>query len=61
MLDPQVIVNLFPQVCVRMGLMNHDIHRVCVYLVATAMASANKMIGQMAMNRTIPNATSSDK
>ena len=26
MLDPQVVVNLFPQVCVCLGLMNHDIH-----------------------------------
>jgi hypothetical protein len=34
---------------------------VCVYLDAAAIASANKMIGQTAINTIIPKATSSDK
>jgi hypothetical protein len=34
---------------------------VCVHLGAAAMAWASKMIGQMAMNTTIPKATNSDK
>ncbi len=62
MLDPQVLVNLFPQIGVGMDLVNHD-HwsRFCVYLGAAAIALANKMIGQTAMNTIIPKATSSDR
>ncbi len=58
MLDPQVVVNLFPQVCVCMEVMNHDYCPVYVYLTDT-IALANKMIGQIAMNTIIPKATSS--
>ena len=61
MLDPQVVVNLFWQVCVGVHLVNHDACCVCFYLDAAAIASANKMIGQMATNTMIPKATSSDK
>src|SRR5215471_13962017 len=45
MLDPQVFVNLFPQVCVRMELVKHGTN-LFGYLGATAIACATKMIGQ---------------
>jgi len=61
MLESQVLVNLFPQVRVGMDLVNHDRWSVGVYLGAAAIALANKMIGQTAMNTIIPKATSSDK
>ena len=61
MLDPQVIMNLFPQVCVGVDLLKHDHLRVCAHLGATAIALANKMIGQTAIETTMPKATSSDK
>jgi len=61
MLDPQVLVNLFPQVCVCMDLVNHDHCSRLHYLTDAAIAFANKMIGQIAMNTIIPKATSSDK
>ena len=60
MLDPQVIVNLLLQICIRMEVVNHDCGPVYLYLT-DAIALANKMIGQMAMNTIIPKATSSDK
>ena len=60
MLDPQVIVNLLLQICIRMEVVNHDRRPVYVYLT-DAIALANKMIGQTAMNTIIPKATSSDK
>jgi hypothetical protein len=60
MLYPQVIVNLFPQICVCMDLVKHDQSSVCVYLT-DAISLANRMIGQVAMNTIIPKATSSDK
>jgi hypothetical protein len=61
MLNPQVLVNLFPQVCVCMDLVNHDHCSRLHYLTDAAIAFANKMIGQIAMNTIIPKATSSDK
>jgi hypothetical protein len=60
MLDPQVIMNLLLQICIRMEVVNHDCGPVYLYLT-NAIALANKMIGQMAMNTIIPKATSSDK
>ena len=60
MLDPQVVVNLFPQIGIRMEVVNHDCGPVYLYLT-DAIAFANKMIGQTAMNKIIPKATSSDK
>jgi hypothetical protein len=60
MLDPQVIVNLLLQICIRMEVVNHDCGPVYLYLT-DAIALANKMIGQMAMNTIIPKAISSDK
>jgi hypothetical protein len=60
MLHPQVLVNLLLQIGIRMEVVNHD--RGSVYLYLTdAIALANKMIGQVAMNTIIPKATSSDK
>jgi hypothetical protein len=41
--------------------MNHDYFPVCIYLGPADIAFANKMTGQMAMNRITPKATSSDK
>jgi hypothetical protein len=41
--------------------MNHGHLPVCIYLGATDNALANKMTGQMAMNKITPKATSSDK
>ncbi|HVH90878.1 MAG TPA: hypothetical protein VM783_05750, partial [Candidatus Acidoferrum sp.] len=43
MLNPQILVNLFPEVCVCMDLVNHDCRPVYVYLT-DAIALANKMI-----------------
>jgi len=60
MLDPQVIVNLLLQIGIRMEVVNHDCGPVYLYLT-DAIAFANKMIGQTAMNKIIPKATSSDK
>jgi hypothetical protein len=45
MLDPQVVVNLFPQVCVRIDFLKHETSPVCFYLTEAAIASASKMIG----------------
>ena len=61
MLDPQVIVNLLLQIGIRMEVVNHDCSPVYLYLTDAAIAFANKMIGQTAMNKIIPKATSSDK
>jgi hypothetical protein len=61
MLNPQVLVNLFPQVCVCTDLVNHDHCPPLCYLTDAAIVFANKMIGQVAMNAIIPKATSSDK
>jgi hypothetical protein len=61
MLDPEVLVNLFPQVCVGMDLVNHSHCSFCVYLGAAAIVLANKMIGQMAVNRINAKATNSDE
>ena len=61
MLNPEVLVNLFPQVCVCMDLVNHDHCSRLHYLTDAAIAFANKMIGQIAINTIIPKATSSDK
>ena len=58
MLDPQVMMNLFPQACIGVGLVNHGDRS--VYLAAD-IALANKMMGQMAMNTMSPNAISSHK
>jgi len=54
-------VNLFPQVCVCMDLVNHDHCSRLHYFADAAIAFANKMIGQIAMNTIIPKAASSDK
>ena len=61
MLNPQVLMNLFPQICVCVDLVNHDHCSRLHYLTDAAIAFANKMIGQIAMNTIIPKATSSDK
>jgi hypothetical protein len=61
MLDSQVMVNLFPQLCVGVDLLKHDHWSVCVYLAAAAIALASKMIGQTATNTITPKATSSNK
>jgi hypothetical protein len=53
-------VNLFPQVCVCMDLVNHDHCSRLRYLTDAAIAFANRMIGQIAINTIIPKATSSD-
>jgi hypothetical protein len=60
MLDPQVIMNLLLQICIRMEVVNHDCGPVYLYLT-NAIALANKMIGQVAMNTIIPKAANSDK
>lgn len=56
MLDPQIVVNLFPQVRVRMELVKHNWF---AYFGATAIACAAKIIGQKAMKIIVPKATSS--
>jgi hypothetical protein len=61
MLNPEVLMNLFPQVRVCMDLVNHDHCSRLHYLTDAAIAFANKMIGQTAMNTISPKATSSDK
>jgi len=60
MLYPQVLMNLFSQICVGMDLVNHNLGWVCVYLGDAAIALANKIIGQAAMNTIMLKATSSD-
>jgi hypothetical protein len=60
MLDSQVVVNLFPQVCVRIELVTHG-QLLVGYLGATAIAWATRVIGQTATSTMIPKATSSDK
>ena len=54
-------MNLFPQVCVCMDLVNHDHCSRLHHLTDAAIAFANKMIGQTAMNTISPKATNSDK
>ncbi|PYL24709.1 MAG: hypothetical protein DMF37_06955 [Verrucomicrobia bacterium] len=62
MLGSEIIVNLFPQICVGIDLVKHDaLIPVCVYLTDAAIASANKMIGQTATNTIMPKATNSDR
>ena len=61
MLESQVLVNLFPEICVGMDLVDHNHWWVCIYLGDAAIALANKMTGQTAMNTIIPKATNSDK
>ena len=61
MLYPQVLMNLFSQICVGMDLVDHNHWSVCVYLGDAAIALASKMIGQAAMNTIMPKATSSDR
>jgi hypothetical protein len=60
MLNPEVLVNLLLQIGIRMEVVNHDCGPVYLYLT-NAIALANKVIGQVAMNTIIPKATSSDK
>jgi len=60
MLDAQVVVKLFAQICVGMDLVNHNHGWVCVYLGDAAIALANKIIGQAVMNTIMLKATSSD-
>ena len=60
MLDPQVVVNLLPQVCVCTELVEHN-HDFFSYFGATAIACAAKIIGQTAMKTIVPKAASSDK
>ena len=61
MLDPQILVNLLPQVYIRVDFVNHNSWSVRVYFTEVAIALANKMTGQTATNTINPKATSSDR